>query len=189
MGGSRVAVVTGANKGIGFHIASQLVASGLFAHVILGCRDAARGMLAAEQTGAEFLCPLDIGDEESMSAFVKAVGEKYGRLDVLVNNAAMAFKAADPTPFEQQTKPTLDVNFRGTVDFTLKCLPLLREGEDPRLVNIASMAGKLSQISPALQDEFTSKSLTIPALQELVNRFELDVQAGVHKSNGWSSSN
>ena len=57
--------------------------------------------------------------------------EKYGHVDVLINNAGMAFKNADPTPFEQQCKPTLDVNFRGTYDFTEEILPLVRRGTDP----------------------------------------------------------
>eukprot|EP00966_Prymnesium_polylepis_P220485 5100095-Prymnesium_polylepis.3 len=143
----RIAVVTGANKGIGFHIAQQLVASGLFGHVILGCRDEARGREAAVQTGGEFLQTLDVGSAQSRTLFVEAVRTKYGRLDVLVNNAAIAYKGADPTPFEQQTGPTLAVNFYGTLNLTERCLPLLREGDDPRVVSVASMAGKLSQAS------------------------------------------
>ena len=66
---------------------------------------------------------------------------------------------------------------------------LLRKGEDPRLVNVASMAGRLGQVQPPLQAKFSSPKLTLPALDALVDQFEADVQAGSHKRNGWGNSN
>jgi len=69
-------------------------------------------------------------------------------------------------------------------------LPLLRASKaSPRLVNVASMAGKLSQLSPALQAKFSSPTLTLPQLRALVAQFEADVAAGRHRANGWSHSN
>ena len=59
---------------------------------------------------------LDLADPQSIEAFAATIYQKYGRLDVLVNNAGIAFKAEDPTPFAVQTEPTLRVNFWGTVD-------------------------------------------------------------------------
>ena len=56
----------------------------------------------------------------------EALVAKHGRCDVLVNNAGIAFKDADPTPFAEQTKPTLDVNYRGTIALTKRLLPLRR---------------------------------------------------------------
>ena len=109
---AKVAVVTGANKGVGYHIAAQLVASRLFSTVVLACRDPDRGMAAAQAVGGDFL-PLTVGDPQSATALADSIRAKYGRCDLLVNNAAIAFKGADPTPFEAQTKPTLDINFRG----------------------------------------------------------------------------
>ncbi|KAL3929055.1 MAG: hypothetical protein SGPRY_002118 [Prymnesium sp.] len=185
----RVALVTGANKGVGYHIAQQLVTSGLFSHVILGCRDPVAGSKAALEIGAHFLQPIDISSTESASAFVASLQSTYGRLDVLVNNAAIAFKGSDPTPFEKQTAPTLDTNYRGTLDLVTRCLPLLRQGDDARIVNVASMAGRLSQLSPELQREFSSNSLTLEQLNSLVDLFQSDVARGTHKANGWSSSN
>ena len=192
----RVAVVTGANKGIGYFIALQLGLSGLFQHVLLGCRDVNRANEAVASLQAQLPSsvtvssyPLLLGDSTSHSAFAQKIKENFGKVDCLVNNAAMAFKGADPTPFQEQTKPTLDVNFRGTVDFTEKMLPLLKKGTDPRLVNVASMSGRLGQLSPELQSKFSSPTLTMPELHKLVNDFEHSVQDGTHKSHGWGNSN
>jgi len=192
----RVAVVTGANKGIGYYIALQLGLSGQFQNVLLGCRDTVRATEAVRSIQAQLpssvtvsSATLDLGDETSHAQFAATVNEKFGKADVLVNNAALAFKGADPTPFEGQTKPTLDVNYRGTVDFTEKMLPLLKKGEDPRLVSVASMAGRLGQLSPVMQAKFTDPDLTIGQLNSLVNDFERDVMDGTYKSKGWGNSN
>jgi carbonyl reductase 1 len=198
----RVAVVTGANKGIGKAIASNLATSGIFTHVILGCRDNALAIPAVKEiSDAKNACnvssfQLTIGDNESHASFCKAIEEKFGKVDVLVNNAGMAFKSADPTSFEDQCKPTLDVNFRGTVDFTEHILPLVRKGSDARIVNVASMAGKLIQLrSKELQNAFSSPVLAKNELYELVNKYEVSVKrasfanAGEHAERGWGNSN
>lgn len=186
----RVAVVTGANKGIGYHIAASLIASKLFGTVILACRDPSRGERAAKELGGVFM-PLCVGDAESTQRFAASLRDKYGRLDVLVNNAAIAFKAADPTPFHEQTRPTLAVNYYGTVAVTHALMPLLLASDaDPRIVNVASMAGHLRQLSPERQKAFASKSLDMPKLDQLVGAFESDVAQGVDlKANGWGKSN
>jgi carbonyl reductase 1 len=198
----RVALVTGANKGIGYFIALQLGLSGMFQHLILACRDVDRGNAAVasiqeqlrptqqqQQPVQVSYAPLTLGDPTSHRALQQHVADHFGKIDVLVNNAAIAYKGSDPTPFEQQCKPTLDVNFRGTVDLTEVLLPLLRKGQDARLVNVASMAGRLSQLSPQLQSQFNSPTLTMPQLHDLVNRFEHDVLSGQHKKHGWGNSN
>ena len=193
----RVAVVTGSNKGIGFFIALQLGLSGLFKNVILACRDEQRGQAAAQEMGKTIgdkatvsYAPLTLGDHASHVAFRDKMERDFGKIDVLVNNAAFAFKGADPTPFKEQTKPTLDINFRATVDFTETMLPLLRKGTDARIVNVASMAGRLTQIqSKELRDKFTSPELTMPELKQLVDKFESDVQNGNHQEEGWGNSN
>ncbi|CAJ1946216.1 unnamed protein product [Cylindrotheca closterium] len=195
---NRVAVVTGANKGIGYFIALQLGMSGLFSNIILGCRDVQRGTTAANQiqalvqskadTKIEF-SPLVIGDEATHSTFCEKMKKEFGKVDVLVNNAGFAYKGVDPTPFEGQTEKTLSINYFGLVDFTQKMLPLVRKGSDPRIVNVASMAGRLGQVSSELQKKFSEDSLTIDELNTLMNQFKSGVQAGTYKADGWSSSN
>ena len=197
----RVAVVTGANKGIGYFVALQLGMSGLFEYLVLGCRDEKRGQealasmtLLLPPTVKASCVPLAIGDHKSHVAFKEKMDQLFdGSVDVLVNNAGTAFKGNDPTPFAEQTKPTLDVNYRGTVDFTQEMLPLLRKAGkktgNARIVTVASMSGKLSQVSRDLQEKFSSPSLTIPELNQLMDEFEADVKAGNHASKGWSNTN
>jgi len=196
----KIAVVTGANKGIGRAVAEILAGVGTFSDVILGCRDLDRGAEAANEISnklseSESSCnvsfqQLTIGDKASHESFCKFIKDKYGKVDVVINNAGIVFKNADPTPFEEQCKPTLDVNFRGTVDFTNEILPLVQKGEDARIVNVASMAGRLSQLrSKELQNKFSSPQLTEQELCALVDKFESDVKGGTHISEGWGNSN
>jgi carbonyl reductase 1 len=194
--GGRVAVVTGANKGIGYFIALQLGCSGLFQHVILACRNQGLANDAVESirnqipsTVSVHSEQLTIGDKVSHSAFAKKLEESFGKVDCLVNNAGFAFKASDPTPFEKQTNPTLDINFRGTIDFTEIMIPLLTKGTDPRIVNVASTAGRLSQLSPELQKQFSSNDLTMKELHNLIDDFESRVQSGTHQVFGYSNWN
>lgn len=212
---SRIAAITGANKGIGYHIALQLAQSGRFTHIVLACRDQNRGLEAQQKIQHQLLLKakgegegggenvdadadvsisyeqLTIGDEESHTHFYNVMNEKYGgKVDVLINNAATAYKGSDPTPFHEQCKPTLDINFRGTLAFTDKMIPLLRKGNDARIVNVASMAGRLKQIkSTELKEQFTDPNLTKEKLISLVDQFEQDVIAGTHSQRGWGGSN
>jgi carbonyl reductase 1 len=228
--GNRVAVVTGGNKGIGFHIALQLASSNLFRHVIVGCRDTGRGDAAVKDIQqqlqlqltaggmnnskidnnnvASVSClPLELGNAASYATFRQLLQENFcqkegsnNTIDLLVNNAATAFKGADPTPFEQQTKPTLDINFRATVDFTEEVMiPLMTQktststdsiDRDVRIVNVASMSGRLGQLkSEKLRQTFTSPELTMPELHSLMNDFEQSVQDGSYAAKGFGSSN
>jgi carbonyl reductase 1 len=187
-------VVTGANKGIGYHIAEQLRDSGHFGSIVLGCRSEALGREAAQKLGppCEFVVPLDLSDAASIASFAAALEKTMSKLDGLVNNAGIAFKGSDPAPFAAQTAPTLAVNYWGTVALTEALLPLLRQptAEDPFVVTVASMAGALRQIQSAdLRAQFSAADLDRPTLDGLVRKFETDVASGNHASEGWGNSN
>ena len=193
---NRVAVITGSNKGIGYFIALQLGLSGLFQHICLACRDLQKAQTAVESLQAQLppevkvsCLPLTLGDPDSHRQLAQCLQERFGTLDVLVNNAGMAYKGTDPTPFREQCTPTLNVNFRGTCDLTEQLLPLLRQGTDPRIVNVASMSGRLGQVSQERQQQFAAEDLTMEQLYAYVDEFERDVLAGHHLKKGWSNSN
>ena len=195
---TRVALVTGGNKGIGFEIAKALAAQGLT--VVLGSRDVMRGEQAAASLRAALGLQhvsaerLDLTDAGSWALCVAAIEAKHGRLDVLCNNAAICFNdptlygAVAHTPFEGQADITVRTNFTGTLGVTRACLPLLRASSSPRVINLASSAGRLSILSsksPEKAAAVTAPGLTLAALEGLLAAFVADVQAGVHASRGW----
>jgi NADP-dependent 3-hydroxy acid dehydrogenase YdfG len=149
-GDPRVALVTGANKGIGLHIARQ-AQRGLL--VLVGSRDVERGGRAAvaELVGEGLdvrLLVLDVTDEASVAAAAEQVGADPGRLDVLVNNAGIASGLA-PTSEVQVTdlRRTYETNVFGVVAVTNALLPLLRRSPAPRIVNVSSGLGSLTMLS------------------------------------------
>ncbi|WP_347302121.1 SDR family NAD(P)-dependent oxidoreductase [Croceibacterium sp. TMG7-5b_MA50] len=140
----RIALVTGANKGIGREIARQLAEAGVT--VLLGARDPARGQsAAAEIAGATFL-PLDVTKTDSIAAAADTIAVEHGRLDVLVNNAAI-FSAEDGTPARAciaAVRQTIETNFLGALAVTQAMLPLLHRSAGGRIVNLSSPLGSLA---------------------------------------------
>jgi len=191
----RVSIVTGANKGIGLEIARGLAAD-RDTTVILACRNPSLGVKAQDELRSEGLSnvefmQLDVGDEASIASFVSTVESRYPSIDSLCNNAAIAFKGADPTPFREQAEPTFAVNYFGTRSLTLKLLPLLRRSPKPRIVNVASMSGHLRILrnNPALQQRLADVSLSVEDIdREVASAFVADVQNGTHEQHGWPST-
>lgn len=162
-------------------------------HTVLACRNIEHEGIALEHfkhlgLDAEFRI-LDISDRNSIAHFVHGIERDFGKIDILVNNAAIAFKASDPTPFEQQARPTVHTNYFGTLWTTQALLPLLRKATNPRIVNVASSAGHLRIIpSKQIRDQFTSPDLTIDKLSALMEEFVEAVEAGKHAAEGWPNS-
>ena len=182
----KIAVVTGSNQGIGKEIARQLAASNC--KTILACRNVEAAKTAAVDIGGDGLDvrQLDISSTESIQSFVDNLTKDYPHIDILVNNAAIAFKGSDPTPFDQQARPTVSINYFGTLSLTEKMMPLLQKSTSPRIVNVASQAGLLRILkSSEKKAEFTNPSLTVDRLNDLMNEFVVDVEAKTHSSKGW----
>lgn len=130
-----VALITGANKGIGFETARQLTDAGY--DVYVGARDVERGEKAAAEIGARFV-RLDVTDDASIAAALAGIEEAAGRLDVLVNNAGVL--VADPLDGPTALR-VFDINAVGILRVTEAALPLLRRSESPRVVNVSSSMG------------------------------------------------
>ena len=131
------ALVTGANKGIGKHIARLLVAEGFTVH--MGSRDPERGRLAAEEIGALPLV-LDVTDHDSITR----AASRVDRLDVLVNNAGISPTLAPPAETGlDELRSTFENNVFGVVAVTNAFLPALRRSPHPRVVNVSSGTSSL----------------------------------------------
>ncbi|MCC2280449.1 SDR family oxidoreductase [Streptomyces sp. ET3-23] len=154
--GSRIALVTGANKGIGRAIAHRLGELGLC--VYLGARDEGRGREAEHEMRAEgldvrFIC-LDVTDESCVSLAAKRIEDEAGHLDALVNNAGVGAPAAPPsrTPVAE-VRRTYETNVFGVISVTNAMLPLLRRSRSARIVNVSSVLGSITHA--ASQDDPT----------------------------------
>jgi NAD(P)-dependent dehydrogenase (short-subunit alcohol dehydrogenase family) len=162
-------LITGANKGLGFETARQLIQAGH--EVYLGSRDAERGRQAAEQLGGHAV-HLDITDDASVKAAVKTI-EAGGGLDVLVNNAAIEERgdgnvvigAADVTA--DLMRKTFETNVFGTVRVLHAFLPLLERSATPVVVNVSSGLGSLTLFAPAPADIYPG--VAYPASKAAVN--------------------
>ena len=145
----KIALITGANKGIGFEIACQLGAQGII--VLVGARDQARGDEAARRVQSEGIearaVLLDVTDQATISRVASFIDETYGKLDILVNNAGISFREGGVPPSELDVevfRRTYDTNVFGVFAVTKAMLPLLRRSDAGRIVNMSSSVGSLT---------------------------------------------
>ena len=144
----RIALVTGANKGIGNEVARELARRGLA--VLLGARDAVLGEAAAAALRSQGLdvrhIEIDLCRPSTLTAAAERIDAEFGRLDVLVNNAGIS-DARDAAPSRahiEAVRRIFDTNFFGTLAATQALLPLLRRSPAGRIVNVSSGLGSLT---------------------------------------------
>jgi len=147
---SKIALVTGATRGIGLETVRQLAAGGV--HTLLAGRDRGKAVEAALALQAEGLpveaIALDVTDADSIALAANQVRERHGRLDILVNNAGVFRDAFDKTPSQQSLsswRDTFDTNLFGVVAVTQAFLPLLQASDAGRIVNVSSLLGSLAE--------------------------------------------
>jgi NAD(P)-dependent dehydrogenase (short-subunit alcohol dehydrogenase family) len=145
---AKIALITGANRGLGYETARQLGRRGIT--TIVGARDAAKGEEAAERLRDEGIdahaVELDVTSGESVRAAAQRVRGEHGRLDILVNNAGIlpeAVATADPMDVEL-FRETYETNVFGAVTVIHEFLPLLRESGGGRIVNVSTTMGSLA---------------------------------------------
>jgi NAD(P)-dependent dehydrogenase (short-subunit alcohol dehydrogenase family) len=142
-----IALITGANKGIGYEIARGLSAKKIV--VVIGARDEARGQAAAtklkgEGADARFV-QLDVTNKETISRAARWIEEQFGHLDILVNNAGIGEWGAKPTDVDlAKLREVYETNLFGPMSVIQAMLPLLRRSERGRIVNVSSSLGSLT---------------------------------------------
>jgi NAD(P)-dependent dehydrogenase (short-subunit alcohol dehydrogenase family) len=155
MSNKRIALITGANQGVGFQVAKELVAKGLT--VLVGSRNFARGEAASHEIGPGAIAvQLDVTDRVSIAAAAERIRKEFGRLDLLINNAAISNTRKGNLSLEEYAKmsrasnASLDeiravweTNVFGVLAVYQAMLPLLRESPDARIVNVSSAVGSL----------------------------------------------
>ena len=149
MAEKKIALITGANKGIGKEIARQLGAQGMT--VLIGARDQERGEAAAADLKANgtdaHAVRLDVTDATSIEAAARQIESEYGRLDVLVNNAGIALDGGPGGVDVDMLRRTYETNVFGVFAVTKAMTPLLKMSGAGRIVNMSSGLGSLTQNS------------------------------------------
>jgi len=148
-----VTLITGANKGLGYETARQLIERG---HTVyLGARDAGRGEVAACALGGRFV-HLDVTDDSSVDTALGAIAEREGHLDVLVNNAGISATADVTGPVALNV---FDTNAIGLIRVTQASLPLLEKSENPVVVNVSSALGSFWAVTNPERRQFHFPSI------------------------------
>jgi NAD(P)-dependent dehydrogenase (short-subunit alcohol dehydrogenase family) len=176
---TRIALVTGANKGIGFEVARQLGQQGI--SVLLGCRDGDRGRRASDELCADGIdarpLDLDVTDPASIAAAAHEVDEIYGRLDILVNNAGISREHPRLAPSEVPVSrliETFGTNVFAVVEVTNAFLPLLRRSPSARIVNQSSAMGSLTLAADPSSAYATLTLLAYNSSKAALNAITLD---------------
>jgi NAD(P)-dependent dehydrogenase (short-subunit alcohol dehydrogenase family) len=194
----RVALVTGANKGIGLQIAKDLAGHGFT--VLVGSRNLERGEKAAASIGANARAiQLDVTNQASIAAAAERIRKEFGRLDVLVNNAGIAYTGKPGIPLAEMVKASrpsvmsldesraiFETNFFGVIAVTQAMLPLLREAPAARIVNVSSSLGSLAyHANPAspTRGMFGAYSWSKTALNAVTIAFAAELESAGIKVN------
>lgn len=185
MSETRIALVTGANKGLGLETSRQLAQQGI--KVLMGSRSITRGRKAAQSLleegfDVEFI-HLDVTKSDHIKQVAKHIKEIYARLDILVNNAGMVHPEESSTANSAETvspkalRATFDVNFFGLVELTQSLLPLIKKSNSGRIVNVSSILGSLTLQSREEDNEI--KPLAYDATKTAVNAFTIHLAAAL----------
>jgi NAD(P)-dependent dehydrogenase (short-subunit alcohol dehydrogenase family) len=182
---TRIALVTGANQGVGRHVAKELAANGLT--VLVGSRNFERGAAATTEIGSGAIpIQLDVTDLRSIAAAAERVCHEFGRLDLLVNNAAISNTRKGSSSLQEYMETTRasnasldelravwDTNVFGVLAVYQAMLPLLRQSSDARIVNVSSGVGSLTANADPTSPYHASYGPVYPASKTALNAITL----------------
>lgn len=183
----KVALVTGANKGIGFETVRQLAQQGIT--VLLAARDEGRGAEAAqklqdENLGVHFI-KFDVNNPDDHRSAAQFIADKFGRLDILINNAGVILETESwgantaATVAPEILRKTFDTNFFNLVALTQTLLPLIRKSAAGRIVNLSSSLGSLALHADPQSPIYTTKPLAYDASKTALNQFTVHLAAAL----------
>ncbi|CAM6097206.1 unnamed protein product [Calypogeia fissa] len=182
-----IALVTGANKGVGYAIVRKLAEEGLT--VVLTARDPTKGQTATEtlrtETGLQsiFFHPLEVRSSQSAQTLAKWVKEKFGGLDIIVNNAAVS----TITYTYQDAEDVIGTNYYGVKNVTETLLPLLRPSRaGARIVNVTARGGLYERLGENLKKQFRDEeNYSVELMDSLAEKYLEDKKADRMEEEGW----
>jgi len=187
---SRIALVTGANKGLGLETARQLAQEGTT--VLMASRNQERGAAAVQQLKAEGLdvegVQLEVTNEAEIDALVQHIDATYGKLDVLINNAGIMHSADASAGNSTETvkaeilRETFDINFFSLVSLTQKLLPLIKKSDSGRIINVSSILGSSTVQSDESSPWSGIKPFAYNASKAALNSFTVHLAAALKDS-------
>ncbi|MCJ1410277.1 hypothetical protein MMC19_004362 [Ptychographa xylographoides] len=184
MSNTIVAIVTGANRGIGQAICQTITSSAQQPTILYATSRAGANLgikTPPDSHTTEIKYPkLDITDRASIENLAETIRREHGGCDVLINNAGVNL---DDEYSSANVRKTLDTNYRGTLHMCQTFFPLLKK--DGRIVNVSSTASGLSQYSESLQERFRDSKMTLQDLEALMQEYQQCVDQGTEQENGW----
>lgn len=188
---NKVALITGANKGLGFETARQLGKKGI--KVLIASRNKDKGLEAVQKLkddghSAEFI-QLEVNNASDVQAAKQHIESTYGKLDILVNNAGIIHQNeswgenTSETVSVDTLKSTFDVNFFGLVNLTQILLPLLKKSDAGRIVNVSSVLGSNTVHSDTSSPWYGVKPFAYNASKAALNSFTIHLAAALAETN------
>jgi NAD(P)-dependent dehydrogenase (short-subunit alcohol dehydrogenase family) len=181
----KVAFITGGNRGIGLETARQLAQTGV--NVVIGSRNLEQGKAVTEKLSAEGLhvevIRFDINKPADYKEAYAYFDKKYGKLDILINNAGVWKEGAPGSPNNASTvtqatlHETFDTNFFGTIELTQTLLPLIKKSPEGRIVNLSSILASLTLHADPNSPIYGSKALAYDASKAALNAFTVHLAA------------
>jgi NAD(P)-dependent dehydrogenase (short-subunit alcohol dehydrogenase family) len=185
---NKVALITGANKGIGYEVARQLGEQGI--HVLVGARDESRGKAAAERLQTQNITatylPLDVTDTENIKEAAAYISKEFGKLDILVNNAGISGGNIAIPPSETDmdvVRAVYETNVFGVAYVTIAMIPLLKQADYARIVNVSSSLGSMTMALDPSDMFYGINSLQYQSSKAALNAITVEFAKELH-SNG-----